>query len=92
MRKITTQSKPVRIENLIPKWYHSHVAFTLRTDKELEKALTRLSKELGTSRQEVVRQAVLSMDEQVKRNAKFNAALEETLETWSELIERLANT
>jgi predicted transcriptional regulator len=92
MRKITTQSKPVRIEYLIPKWYHSHVAFTLRTDKELEKALTRLSKELGTSRQEVVRQAVLSMDEQVKRNAKFNAALEETLETWSELIERLANT
>ena len=68
------------------------MAFTLRTDKELEKALTRLSKELGTSRQEVVRQAVLSMDEQAKRNAKFNAALEETLETWSELIERLANT
>jgi len=82
----------VRLENLIPKWYHSHMAFTLRTDKELEKALTRLSKELGTSRQEVVRQAVLSMDDQVKRNAKFNAALEETLETWSELIERLANT
>ncbi len=92
MRKTTTQSKPVRIENSIPKWYHSNMAFTLRTDKELEKALTRLSKELGTSRQEVVRQAVLSMDEQVKRNAKFNAALEETLETWSELIERLANT
>jgi len=68
------------------------MAFTLRTDKELENALTRLSKELGTSRQEVVRQAVLSMDDQVKRNAKFNAALEETLETWSELIERLANT
>jgi predicted transcriptional regulator len=92
MRKTTTQNKPARIENLIPKWYHSNVAFTLRTDKELEKALTRLSKELGTSRQEVVRQAVLSMDEQVKRNAKFNAALEETLETWSELIDRLANT
>jgi len=92
MRKTTTQSKSGRIETLIPKWYHSNVAFTLRTDKELEKALTRLSKELGTSRQEVVRQAVLSMDEQVKRNAKFNAALEETLETWSELIDRLANT
>jgi predicted transcriptional regulator len=92
MRKTPIQSKPVRIESLIPKWYHSHMAFTLRTDKELEKALTRLSKELGTSRQEVVRQAVLSMDDQVKRNAKFNAALEETLETWSELIERLANT
>ena len=92
MRKTPIQSKPERLENLIPKWYHSHMAFTLRTDKELEKALTRLSKELGTSRQEVVRQAVLSMDDQVKRNAKFNAALEETLETWSELIERLANT
>jgi len=92
MRKTPIQSKSERLENLIPKWYHSHMAFTLRTDKELEKALTRLSKELGTSRQEVVRQAVLSMDDQVKRNAKFNAALEETLETWSELIERLANT
>jgi len=92
MRKITTQSKPVRIENLIPKWYHSHVAFTLRTDKELEKALTRLSKELGTSRQEVVRQAVLTMDEQLERRTRFNNAAQHGMQKWGELFDRLATT
>ena len=40
-------------------WYHTPMAFTLRTDATLEEALTSLSEFEGVSRQEVIRRAVL---------------------------------
>jgi len=54
--------------------------------------LTRLSKELGTSRQEVVRQAVLTMDEQLERRTRFNNAAQHGMQKWGELFDRLATT
>ena len=46
-------------EQVVSIWFHSGMAFTLRTDEELEKALNELVEVEGISRQEIIRRAVL---------------------------------
>lgn len=64
---------------------------TLRTDEELERALTELAKSQGLSRQEVVRRAVLDMHERTAHRARVSEASRRMREQYSEALERLGS-
>ncbi|MGH9020047.1 MAG: CopG family transcriptional regulator [Acidimicrobiales bacterium] len=67
------------------------MALTLRTDDELERALTELSTAFGASRQEVIRRAVLSLRERTAHRARVEGATLELIRDWRDLLERLAS-
>lgn len=54
------------------------MAFTLRTDDELDRALSALAESEGLSRQEVIRRAVIERYERM-------------IDRWSDVLERLGN-
>jgi hypothetical protein len=62
---------------------------TLRTDEELETALTELAKAEGISKQEVIRRAVLERHQRSDRGARLEAVAEEMLERWGDVLDRL---
>jgi predicted transcriptional regulator len=65
------------------------MALTVRTDDDMERALSALAAEEGTSRQEVIRRAVLDRYERsghVKRVDESSARL---AERWSDVLDRL---
>ena len=66
------------------------MAFTLRTDEELEAALKTLSETTRLSRQEIVRAAVLEKLERETRLAVFDAHLEANVDRWADVLDRLA--
>ncbi len=68
------------------------MAFTVRTDQELEEVLDRLTAELGSSRQEIVRLSVLAFAQANVRRELFTKSASESIAKWSELIDRLATT
>lgn len=68
------------------------VAFTVRTNEQLEDALSRLSEMLGLSKQEVVKRAVLSMDEQLSHTERVKEIASEGMVRWAEAIDRLSQT
>ena len=74
---------------LIPMWYHTYVALTLRTDEELEKALAGLAVAERLSRQEVIRRAVLERWARVEHRARVHAAVREGLDEWHEALDSL---
>ena len=55
---------------------------TLRTDAELDAALTALAAAEGISKQEVARRAILERYEVMDRRARIEAVSEEMLEKW----------
>ncbi len=65
------------------------MAMTLRTDAELDAALTRLSKERGISKQEVVRQAVLETAERDGHRARVGEIADAAMEQYAEALHRL---
>lgn len=73
----------------IPEWYHSIVAFTVRTDQELEEALTSLAQVEGASRQEVVRRAVLYRYEQLAHEGDVADSMTRMTARWGDVLERL---
>ena len=66
------------------------MALTLRTDDELERALTALSKAEGASRQEIIRCAVLERYERGAHHERVADATVEMMQRWNKVIDRLA--
>ncbi len=62
---------------------------TVRTDPEMERALTALAQAEGASRQEVIRRAVLDRYERQGHRARVGASSERLASRWGDVIERL---
>jgi predicted transcriptional regulator len=69
--------------------YHDPVAMTVRTDDELERALTALAEAEGTSRQEIVRRAVLERYERSGHAARVQDSSARLIDKWSDVLNRL---
>ncbi len=67
------------------------MALTLRTDKELERALDALAAAEGASRQEVIRRAVLDRYERSAHSDRVTESTSRMLERWGDVLERLGN-
>jgi predicted transcriptional regulator len=65
------------------------MAMTLRTDEELERALTALAESEGASRQEIIRRAVLERYERAGHGARIEDSSDRMLERWGEVLDRL---
>ena len=67
------------------------MAMTLRTDDELDGALTALSEAEGISRQEVVRRAVLERYERAGHRASIDDSTQRMIERWGDVLDRLGS-
>jgi len=67
------------------------VALTVRTDEELERALTALAESEGLSRQEVIRRAVLERYERAGHRAKVDASARRLRDRWADVLDRLGS-
>ncbi|TFV74385.1 CopG family transcriptional regulator [Blastococcus sp. CT_GayMR19] len=67
------------------------MAMTLRTDDELDKALSALAAAEGTSRQEIVRRAVLERYERSRHSARVQQSSERLMDRWSDVLHRLGS-
>ncbi len=76
---------------LILKWYHRGMALTVRTDDELEEALTALAAAEGLSRQEVIRRAVLDRYARSSHTDRVADATARMTERWGDVLERLGS-
>lgn len=65
------------------------MALTVRTDLEMEAALTALSHSEGLSRQDVIRRAVLERYERSGHESRVNEATTAMTERWGDVLERL---
>lgn len=65
------------------------MALTLRTDAELDAALTELAESEGLSKQEVIRRAVLDMQDRSNHRARVAESSRRMLSQWGETLERL---
>lgn len=74
---------------MVSRRYHRLMAFTLRTDAELEAALDQLVEAQGVSRQEVVRRAVMLEAGRLDRGRAIDAILDVELPRYAEAMERL---
>jgi|GEM_PF-272419 len=77
---------------LIPEWYHNDMAFTVRTDEQMEEALTALAAAEGASRQEIIRRAVIERYERSGHAARVAGATEKMQSRWGDVLERLSKT
>ena len=67
------------------------MALTLRTDDELEAALTALAASEGISRQEVIRRAVLERYDRAGHAARVQDATDRLIERWGDVLDRLGS-
>jgi predicted transcriptional regulator len=67
------------------------MAMTLRTDEELEQALSELAQAQGLSRQEVIRRAVLDMRDRAGHRTRVVDASRRVREQYAEALERLGS-
>lgn len=67
------------------------MAFTVRTDDELERALDELANEEGLSRQEIVRRAVLDRYERAGHAKKVADSTDRMIERWGDVLVRLGS-
>jgi len=65
------------------------MALTLRTDDELEAALDALVAAEGTSRQDVIRQAILERYERSGHQAMVADSTDRLAERWADVLHRL---
>jgi predicted transcriptional regulator len=65
------------------------VALTVRTDDELENALTVLAASEGTSRQEIIRRAVLERYERAGHSARVQDSANRMIDRWGDVLTRL---
>jgi predicted transcriptional regulator len=68
------------------------MAITVRTDEEMERALNELSAAEGTSRQVVIRRAVLDRYARSQHRGHVTVATTEMVDRWGDVIERLSKT
>jgi predicted transcriptional regulator len=67
------------------------MALTVRTDPELEEALTALASAEGASRQEVIRRAVLDRYERNVHDRRVDEASTRMIERWADVLDRLGS-
>jgi predicted transcriptional regulator len=65
------------------------MAMTLRTDEELDRALSALAAEEGTSRQEIIRRAVLDRFARAGHGARLRDSSDRMIDKWGDVLERL---
>lgn len=65
------------------------MAMTLRTDAELDEALTALAESEGISRQEVIRRAVLERHARAGHVARVDESAERLTSRWADVLDRL---
>jgi len=65
------------------------MAMTLRTDDQLDEALTALAVAEGTSRQEIIRRAVLDRYERSVHVARVQETSNRMIDRWGDVLERL---
>jgi predicted transcriptional regulator len=65
------------------------MAMTLRTDEELEAALTALAEAEGISRQEVIRRAVLERRDRAGHRTRVDTIASDAIVEYAEALERL---
>lgn len=65
------------------------MALTLRTDDELETALTALADAEGASRQEIIRRAVLDRYERTMHAARVDQSASRLVDRWADVLDRL---
>ena len=65
------------------------MAFTIRTNQELEDALDQLAEIEGLSRQEIVRRAVLERLHQTIHADRVEEAIERLSQRWGDVLDRL---
>lgn len=64
---------------------------TLRTDEELDRALTALAAAEGVSKQEIVRRAVLERLERSGHGERVDEAAARMLDRWGDVLHRLGS-
>ena len=67
------------------------MAMTLRTDSELEHALSELSASEGLSRQEIVKRAVLDRYERAQRRTRLDGIVSDLLVEYDDALRRLGS-
>jgi len=67
------------------------MAFTLRTDAELDAALAELADAQGLSKQEVVRRAVLEMRQRTQHKSRVAEASASSRDRWGDVLDRLGS-
>jgi predicted transcriptional regulator len=67
------------------------MAFTVRTDDELERALAALTESEGLSRQEVIRRAVLDRYERAGHRARVDDSAQRMIDRWGDVLDRLGS-
>jgi predicted transcriptional regulator len=67
------------------------MALTVRTDEELERALTALAEAEGASRQEIIRRAVLERYARAGHRARVQRSSSRLAERWADVLERLGS-
>jgi predicted transcriptional regulator len=67
------------------------MAFTLRTDEEMERALDELVKDEGLSRQEIIRRAVLDRYERAGHAKKVEDSTDRMIDRWGDVLDRLGS-
>lgn len=65
------------------------MALTLRTDEELETALAALAEAEGTSKQDVIRRAVLDRYERAGHRRAVEESSARLLARWGDVLDRL---
>lgn len=65
---------------------------TLRTDDELDAALTALADAEGVSKHEVVRRAILEKYARTARRARLDAIADQAMTDYAEALDRLAHS
>ena len=65
------------------------MALTVRTDEQLEEALTALAEAEGISRQEIIRRAVLERYERAGHGERVEQSSRKMIERWGDVLERL---
>ncbi len=67
------------------------MALTLRTDEELERALTALAAREGLSRQEIIRRAVLERYERAGHQTRVDDSAQRMVDRWGDVLDRLGS-
>jgi predicted transcriptional regulator len=65
------------------------MALTVRTDEQLEQALDALAETEGTSKQEVIRRAILERYERSGHSSRVESSSRRMTERWGDVLERL---
>lgn len=67
------------------------MAFTLRTDEELDRILNELTKDEGLSRQEIIRRAIVDRYERAGHTRTVAGSADRMIERWGDVLDRLGS-